>query len=125
MSAKLRNLDLKPYPIEVPDEAVTEEPVCSVCKKRFKPDPPIYYPKQRLRVLLTSPALGLNGLELIRNSDLSEKIKAAGDHVLLEDAEYGILAAAIRNLKGFGAADDIMMRRINNCPEEPVEVVKK
>ena len=68
--------------------------------------------------LMFHPDLRLNGAELVRQNMLAMKIEQADDFVLLEEAEYERVKAAIDSFKGFSRPDVELVRRVTEAPQE-------
>ena len=80
--------------------------------------------KDSLVNVLFVPQLQLNGVELLKANVLGQKILACeGDEILLEDAEWLRLSAAINAAQGFGRMEVEFITRINEA--EVVEVEPK
>lgn len=74
--------------------------------------------------VLFIPQLRLNSVGLVKANVLSQKILACeGDEILLEDAEWQQLSAAIQAAQGFGKMEVEFVIRINEA--EVVEVEQK
>ncbi len=74
--------------------------------------------------ILFIPQLRLNGVELLKANVLGQKILACeSDEILLEDAEWQRLSAAIDAAQGFGKMEVEFVTRINKA--EIVEVEPK
>lgn len=82
-----------------------------------------YAVKNSLINILLHNSLGLTGLEIYNRSPIADKIKnAEGEFLMLEDAEYEKLLSAVKSLKGFGANDQELVKRVIDA--ETVDVTQ-
>lgn len=109
----MRALDLRPYHVPVPQRTESGE----VTSVTFP-----YDVVESLIGLVYNPEQNLNGPELLRRHALAERIKAAGEEFLMEEAEYEVIANAAKTFKGFRQTDVEFVRRILEAEE--VEVVR-
>lgn len=72
--------------------------------------------------LLFHPDLKLSARDLVGRQGLAERI-AAGGVVLLEDAEYAVVLAAVEAFRGFTRNDLGMVQRVLDAPIVTVEEV--
>ncbi len=100
----MRKVNLEPYEVDL-------EPGTSVP----------YDVKRSLVNLLFGPHNSLDAEALLSRDDLARKIRAAQESVLLEDAEYRILEAAVRGFRGYGEHDVELVRRVLGAPAVEVE----
>ena len=81
--------------------------------------------KDSLINVLFIPELRLNGVELLKANVLGQKILAfEGDEILLEEAEWLRLSAAISAAQGFGRMEVEFCQRITEAEEVEVEPKK-
>ncbi len=77
-----------------------------------------YNVKDSIINILFLPALHLQGVELVRQNVLAMKIEACEDEVMLEEAEYARVKAAIEAYPAAGRADvELVDRILNQTPE--------
>lgn len=100
-----RKLNLEDYTLSVPDKAGIMQ---------FVP----YKFRDTLTTILTHPNLGLNGVELLEASELSEKIEKETTEVILSEDEYQLIVDTFKRFRGFSKSDTKMVRRIWECPVE-------
>ena len=99
----MRRINLEPYRVQGMEQGPDGKPVT-------KEDD--YDLKGSLVAILLAPALQLNGTELRRNGKVADKVEAAGETLLLEDAEYAALKEALDKVRGFGKNDRELVERI-------------
>jgi hypothetical protein len=80
-----------------------------------------YKVKESILNLLFSPHLRLSARAIIENDRIARKIEAAGDEVLLEDAEYQKIKVSVETFEGYGRQDLEFVNRILEAPEVPVK----
>ena len=85
----------------------------------IKEDVP-YQVKDSIIELLYAPTLKLNGVQLLKQQQLVNKIHAAENDILLETEEYENLTKAINIIEGFGKNDVELVNRILNAEEVKV-----
>jgi hypothetical protein len=84
-----------------------------------------YQVKKSLGDIILAPQLRLNGLNLLRNSKIADKIISCEDEfVLLESTEYAILKEAVNDLAVFGKNDVELVKRVLEAEEVAVEEKK-
>jgi len=106
----MRKIDLVPYTYESGADA----PAIVINVRDFLPQ------------VLCHPSLNLEGLQLLERNDVRLKIRnAAGDSVLLEEAEWKKLDEAVRRVKGFGEAFMELFLRVRDAEKVEVEPVTK
>lgn len=113
----MRKLNLKDYTVKtkVPDRMNPGQEV----EAEF----PFHMKDSTINVLFL-PQLRLNGVELLKANVLGQKILACeGDEILLEDAEWQRLSAALDKAQGFGKLEVEFVTRILEA--EVVEVKPK
>ncbi len=77
-----------------------------------------YNVKDSVINVLFLPALKLQGAELVRQNVLAMKIEACKDEVMLEEAEFARVKAAIEAYPSQGRADvELVDRILNQTPE--------
>ena len=102
-----RRLDLKNYTFTMNDQNGIA---------RLTP----YQFKDVLVRILTHPILGLNGLELLENNVVAEKVKqVVGMEIILTEDEYHKITDTLKRFRGFTDGDVQFVKRIFNCPEIP------
>ena len=106
----MRKLDLTPYDVTV----LTPE----------GPKPQPYDVSRSLGVVLFNPELRLGALELLESQDLIKKIRAVElNYVLLEEAEFAKVEAAVKAARGYNENDAEFVRRILYAPK--IDIVPK
>jgi hypothetical protein len=73
--------------------------------------------REALTALCFIPAEGCKTLELLKRQKLAEKIAAAKDSILLEDAEWQRLRDALDATRGLGQGEIELVHRIVDAPE--------
>jgi len=114
----MRKLNLKNYTvtIKIPDRLNPGQEI--------EAEYPFNMKDSAINVLFI-PQLRLNGVELLKANVLGQKILACeGDEILLEDAEWQRLSAAITATQGLGRMEVEFVTRINNAEEVEVEPKK-
>ena len=101
----IRKLNLEDYTLSIPDKAGIMQ---------FVP----YKFKDTLTTILTHPNLGLNGVELLEASELSEKIEKETTEVILSEDEYQLIINMFKRFRGFSRNDTKLVKRIWECPME-------
>jgi predicted glycosyltransferase involved in capsule biosynthesis len=76
-----------------------------------------YRVKDSAVTILFNPDRKLNAVELMKANKLAERIMAAKDSILLEEADYGELKKACETVRGYGKEDVEFVRRIIEAPE--------
>lgn len=99
----MRKLDLANYTFHMPDARGVLQFIT-------------YDSHKSLEVILTSQVLGLNGPELMRAMELVEKVRKAGNEILLDDDDYELIIAHCKRFKGFTNNDHKFLKRIYDCP---------
>lgn len=84
-----------------------------------------YNVKESIQAIIFHPALKLDGRQLLLRGKLSEKLDAAGDEILLEDADYASVKSSFEVVQGFGKNDLELVRRVLQAESVEVEVKKK
>ena len=84
----------------------------------------VYDVKDALVHLLFHPDLRLNGMALLKQDKIAEKISNATTKVLLEEEEYQKVKGAVDNFKGFTRSEVELVKRVFECPEIKVEEKK-
>jgi hypothetical protein len=103
----MRKINLLPYLVEIDNKGTT------------KP----FDVRGSIAACLYHPDLKLYARDLLDNDRLAQKIKAATDFVLVEDAEYEKVKAAFETIKGFEINDVELVKRVLEA--EKVEVQEK
>lgn len=99
----MKKIDLTPYNVTVLRSSGEKEEVP-------------YLFKDSLTEILFNRELKLNGVALVKQNILAEKIlKFEGDILLLEDEEYDRVVRAITVVEGLGKNDVIFCQRILNA----------
>ncbi len=85
-------------------------------------DTQILYPvKDTIIALLFAPKMGLNGIELVRQKRLVDKIEACQNgSIVLETEGWDRLVAAVNKAVGFSKNDVELVERILDAPEVDV-----
>lgn len=78
--------------------------------------------------LVTGPHLRLNARGIIAHGKVADKIDdsaaAGSDHVLLEEAEYQLLRAALDGFAGYSREDIPLIERVlDGTPEVPLSIL--
>jgi uncharacterized protein YacL (UPF0231 family) len=108
---KMKKINLKDYEVEVRTPTGTNRVNYEV--------------KTSIIGLLFQPELKLNGVELLKQNQLAEKILQHQEpEILLEDAEYNKIKQAIDLVKGFGKNDVELVRRVLEAEDVSVTEVK-
>ena len=82
-----------------------------------------YDMKKSIGDIILAPPLKLNGVALLKNYKVAEKILDCKDtHILLDFEEYGIIRGATETLDVFSKNDVEMIRRIHEAEEVEVKV---
>ena len=109
----MRRVNLKDYTEMVRDEASGKSVELS------------YPVKDSMVDVLLSRELGLSSREALDREDLARKIRDCPDGtILIEEADYTKLVAAIDTIKGWSRTDIEFLHRIMDAPEVPVEEKK-
>jgi hypothetical protein len=74
--------------------------------------------KETLTTILTHPNLGLNAVELLEATEISEKIEKETTEVLLTEDEYKLIVELFKRFRGFSKGDVEMVKRVWDCPVE-------
>ena len=114
----MRKLNLKDYTVKVrvPDQMKLGQTIDAEFPFNMK---------DNLVGILFIPQLQLNSVELLKANVLGQKILACeGDEILLEDAEWLRLSAAINTAQGFGRMEIEFVTRINEAKVVEVETKK-
>jgi len=80
-------------------------------------------PKSWLRRYLTAPAAQHTAEELLAVMDVVGKIRAAEDHVLLEESDWKKCCGILNKIRGYGLGDVEIVRRVLEAPK--VEVAEE
>lgn len=114
-----RKIDLTPYTTELEGDPYLagDEFVTRMFKR--KTDPKIW-----LRKYISAPAAGHSAKELLAAMDLVGKIRAAKDHVLLEEADWTTVCTILNKIKGYGLSDVKIVRRVLEAPVVEVDEKK-
>lgn len=99
----MRKIDLRGYPVDGTQE--------------------LYAVKGSIVEALYAPALKLSARGILDNDRVAQKINAASDEVLLEEADYEKVKAAFETITGYTRNDLELVKRILNA--EKVEVEEK
>ncbi len=96
----MKKIDIRPYTVSVVRTDGTKEDVP-------------YQVKESLIEILFNRELKLNGVGVVKQNQLAEKILAAGpDELLLEDEEYERVSRALSLIEGLGKNDVEFAKRI-------------
>jgi len=82
-----------------------------------------YDVKESISMVIFSPTLKLDGRSLLKRGKLAEKIEAAKDEILLEDADYTIVQTSFAQVTGYGKNDLELVKRVLEA--EDIEVKEK
>ena len=102
----MRKLDLTDYTVEV----MTEEGAKNA---------PFPF-KSNLIEVLFNPKLEISAIDLLKRDDIARAILAAGDSMLLEESDYGIIKDAIERMRGYQRYAVEMVRRVIDAPRVDV-----
>lgn len=100
----MRKIDLTPYTVDVPG---ADQPVTVNVKDNVVG---LLYGDGRL-----------TGLELLKRHTLAEKVNAAGDEVLLEEADYDVIQKQVTSSGVFSRAFVEFVRRVLEAPSVDVK----
>jgi hypothetical protein len=111
----MRKISLIPYRvmegpmqrIPQPDGSIKEEKLPDV----------MYDMKQSIANLLFNPDLHLDFRMAIEHDRIARKVEAAGDEVVLEEAEYAKIKTAVDLFKGYDRKDLEFIHRVRDAPE--------
>ncbi len=78
-----------------------------------------YEVKEILVQVLTHRQFGFNGPDIMEKKPLIDKIREAGQEVILTNEEYQVILRTLKDFKGFIENDMKMLERIYNCPDNP------
>lgn len=106
----MRKINLIDYNVDVPQEDGTVKALP-------------YHVKDSLTGILFHPDLKLAAMGLMEHKKIADKIEAATNEILLEDAEFDKLKNSLDKIKGFGKADVELVNRI--LTSETIEVEEK
>jgi hypothetical protein len=109
----MRRLNLESYPVEIRDVAgeVTQTTPYDV--------------KRSTVAVLLNGQLNMGPDTLLKHFELAQKVRAADGDLLLEEADYGVLLAALNGLRGFTENDVELVMRIRNAPQVDVQAKEK
>lgn len=108
----MRRLDLKNYTFSAPDQKGILQFIT-------------YDFHKSLEGVLAHPSLGLNGPELLRAMEVTEKVGKSKDAVLLTEDDYQLILDTTKKFRGFTSNDHQFLKRIYNCPSVPDEKIVK
>jgi len=80
-----------------------------------------YKVKESIINILFSPHLRLGARAIVENDRIAQKVEAATEEVLLEEAEYAKIKNAVETFEGYGRSDLELVTRILGAPEVPVK----
>ena len=111
----MRKISLIPYKVmEGPMQRIRQPD--GTFKEEKLPDM-MYDMKQSIVNILFDPELHLNFRDGIEHDRIARKIEAAGDEVILEEAEYTRIKNAVDLFKGAARKDLEFFTRIRDAPE--------
>ena len=99
----MRKINLTQYFIEVEDKKLPFDVKGSIYAALYHPD------------------LKLAAMALLSNDRLAQKIKSAGDSILLEEAEYQKIRSAFETLRGWEVHDVELVKRVFDAEEVEVK----
>ena len=73
--------------------------------------------------ILFFPHLRLSARQAVENSRIARLIEAAGESVLLEEADYQVLRNAVETFEGYSREDLTLITRVLEAPEVEVSEV--
>jgi len=99
----MRKINLMDYEVGIPQEDGTSKKVP-------------YKVKESVVGILFHPDLKLSAMGLMEHKKIADKIEAATDEILLEDAEHDKIKNAVNKIQGFGRPDIELVNRILEAP---------
>ncbi len=87
----------------------------------YPADGATYEVKRSLVVVLFHPDRKLDAFDTLKAQKIAEKIEAATESVLLEEAEYAQLLEGIKVTRGFTRNDVELIERVLNAPEVTID----
>jgi hypothetical protein len=112
--SKMREIDLTPYDVTIQRKSETGEIVPAIAP---------YDIKTSISGILFLPDLKISGREAVKRDKLCEKIEAAENSILLEEADWKKIVDAIEALPGVGRNDVKFIQRVLEAPE--IDITKK
>jgi hypothetical protein len=112
--SKMREIDLTPYDVTIQRKSETGEIVSAIAP---------YDIKTSISGILFLPDLKISGREAVKRDKLCEKIEAAENSILLEEADWKKIVDAIEALPGVGRNDVKFIQRVLEAPE--IDITKK
>ena len=111
----MRKISLIPYIVmEGPVQRIPQPD--GTIKEEKLPDA-LYNMKQSIAGILFIPALNLGIRDAIEHDRIARKVEAAGDDVVLEEAEYAKIMNAMDLFTGYSRKDLEFISRIRDAPE--------
>lgn len=106
----MREIDVTRYsvPVQAQDGTMRELP---------------YDVKHSLTAVMFSQ--GLKAMETLRRHQIAERIRKAEGAVLLEEADYAVVKAAVEAFEGWREQDVVLLERVLNAPQVEVGKVKE
>ena len=111
----MRKISLIPYVVQEGIMQMIQQPDGTV-KTENLPDT-LFDMKKSIAGILFIPDLHLDIRDAIENDRIARKVEAAGDEVVLEEAEYAKLTNAMDHFKGYSRKDLEFISRIRDAPE--------
>jgi hypothetical protein len=85
-----------------------------------------YLVRKSLVTILLSPMQQHDAMSLLAHGKLADKIEEfVGDHILLDSSDYTLLKSALLRIKGLGANDRELARRVVEAEEVEMAEAKK
>lgn len=91
----------------------------------YETDAGPFDPTELLPAPLTSREAGLSPDELMANKPIADRIRAAEDSILLEEAEWKAVVDTLRRIRSWHDPWYEMLTRIWNAPQVPVQEAKE
>ena len=117
----MRKIDLRPYVARLARDHALQCPACGATFPPRSVVPALYNVQDSLVELCFVPAEHCKGRELLTRHALAEKIAAATDDVLVEDADWQRLVKAVDATAALGRNEVELVRRILDAPDVLVE----
>jgi|GEM_PF-1818836 hypothetical protein len=111
----MRKISLIPYKIAEGPMQRIPQPDGTI--KEVKLPDMMFDMKRSIGNVLFIPELNLDIRAAIEHDRIARKVEAAGDEVVLEEAEYAKIKTAMDLFKGYGRKDLEFIHRIRDAPE--------
>ena len=111
----MRKISLIPY--KIMDGPVQRIPQPDGTFKEVKMPDAMHDMKQSIANILFIPELRLGIRDAIEHDRIARKVEAAGDEVVLEEAEYAKIKNALDVFTGYSRNDIELISRVRDAPE--------